>query len=69
MLPNPPPVLLPGWSVGTLTGNIDVGDAFTGIVLTFREWSEDVIDAFTGYIAEKLQNYPEYEREDAGYAG
>lgn len=36
---SPPAVLRPGWSLGSLTSLIDVGDAYTKIVIMTLRWS------------------------------
>ena len=38
-LPSPPAILREGWSLHSLTGNLDAGDQYTQVMLTVREWN------------------------------
>lgn len=52
-LPVPPIVVVPGSTVSSRTASLDVGDQYSLIVLTVREWSEWGIYNF-------LENFGEY---------
>lgn len=53
-IPSPAKMLLPGWTLDSVTGSIQAADAYTGIVVTVREWS-----------AWNIQMLSEYEWEQA----
>lgn len=55
LLPTPAPILTEGWTIGSLTGNIDVGDQYSGIVLTVREWTLDAMERSSEWLAEQLR--------------
>lgn len=43
LLSDPPPVMLSGMSIGSLTGLLDAADQYSAIVMMVRQWSEDDI--------------------------
>ena len=55
LLPTPLPILTEGWTIGSLTGNIDVADQYSGIVLTVREWSVFQVEQNVEWLAEALR--------------
>jgi len=59
-LPVPPVVITAGWSLQSQTTNIDVGDAYTGIVAVIREWSAWDVAMFSVYEDEQLAAEPVY---------
>lgn len=42
-LPAGPQFLAAGWQVGSITAAIDVGDAYTGVLLVVREWGSTAV--------------------------
>lgn len=57
-LPVPPLVALPGWTISTLTANIDAADAYSAVVLMVREWSAWHVQMFSEAEAEQLGDIP-----------
>lgn len=55
LLPSPVPVIPEGWSIGSLTTGIDVGDQYSGIVLVVREWTLDAVERNTEWLCEALR--------------
>lgn len=43
ILPSPPLVILPGHTLAFVTANLDVGDQWSNVVLTVREWTFEEI--------------------------
>lgn len=52
--PSPPPVLLPGYVLGTTTSAIDVGDQYSLVELQVREWSVGQVYWLSDLIAREL---------------
>lgn len=51
-LPTPALPLIGGWSVKSLTSNIDATDQLSGLILTVREWTLGRIEQFTELLLE-----------------
>jgi hypothetical protein len=49
--------LQPGWSIGSLTGAIDVGDQYKNIVLIVRTWTADAIVRQAEWIARRFPDF------------
>lgn len=54
-LATPPQILPAAWTVGTLTGNLDAGDAYSNITLQVREWSPGRIVRFFRHLTDDIE--------------
>lgn len=62
-LPAPPIVMLTGWTVRTVTANIDAGDSYTLASVTVREWSPDQVAAQAQWLGRQLPTSITLDRE------
>lgn len=53
-LPTPPLIMPAAWSFTSLTVSLDVGDAYTAIILQVREWSPGRVARFLRYLTDDL---------------
>lgn len=54
-LPTPPQAMLPGFTISSLTGNLDAGDQWSSIVLLVREWSIAAVQANLDWLGSTLR--------------